>query len=125
MKEVKLGRQDKALQQHSYILIVCSLIGFLGHYYQFKVWRITPWIPATIGSGLLFIDRNKYWLNARIPIFKYGIALGFGLIVTAMWVVFLPQEFQPIRKKIVFGVMSLSSIRVAYLMVLNRKNIHK
>ncbi|MBG6133313.1 hypothetical protein IWQ47_004760 [Aquimarina sp. EL_43] len=94
---------------YSIILILCSVISFIGHYFQFQVIRITPWIPTSIGLFLLFINTLKTKNTKVIHQFSICIILGFGILVTSMCFFFLPEESQPIRKKIIFLIMSLSS----------------
>ncbi|MFT3909244.1 MAG: hypothetical protein QM737_07460 [Ferruginibacter sp.] len=94
---------------HSIVLIICSVIGFTGHYYQFGVARLTPWIPATAGIIIIlsdFLFKNRKSLLKYLPII---FVLAFGILTTNMCIRFLPQEFQPLRKKIIFSVMSVSA----------------
>ncbi len=100
---------QKMIKVHSIILIICSAIGFTGHYYQFGVARLTPWIPATAGVIIIFSDllfKNKKGFLKYLPII---FVLAFGILTTNMCIRFLPQEFQPLRKKIIFSVMSISA----------------
>lgn len=93
---------------HSIILILCSIISFIGHYFQFQVIRMTPWIPASIGLLLLLISTLKTKNTKVIHLFSMCLILGFGILVTSMCFFFLPDESQPIRKKIIFLIMPLS-----------------
>jgi len=94
---------------HAAILVTCSFIGFTGHYIQFGVARLTPWIPAVMGIIIALIHKQfrnkKHWLKF-LPVI---LVLIFGIITTRMCVRFLPQEFQPARKKIIFCMMSISA----------------
>src|SRR5882724_8355611 len=90
------------IRLHSLVLIVCSCIGFVGHYIQYGVARLTPWIPATIG---IFIFLFSYRVRKENGIMKYLPIVPvfiFGVVTTIMCARFLPQEFQPVRKKIIF-----------------------
>lgn len=93
---------------HFLVLLMCSIIGFTGHYLQFGIFRITPWIPATMGL-LIFLTNNLFQgkknILRHIP---FLIALIFAIITTSMCIRFMPQVFQPLRKKIIFTLMSLS-----------------
>ena len=94
---------------HAMLLILCGVISFVGHYLQFGVARITPWIPTAVGSFVLlahFRFKNKSGLVRLLPILPVFV---FGFIVTLMCIKFLPQDFQPLRKKIIFSIMSISS----------------
>lgn len=96
------------LKIHSYILIICSVIAFTGHYLQFNIVRFTPWIPAIIGVIILLlnsISENHKPLKYLLPF----IVLAFGITTTIMCIRFLPQDFQPIRKKIIFSIISISA----------------
>lgn len=108
---------------HSFILTICSLIGFTGHYYQFGIARLTPWIPAGIG---LLIYVSDLWFRQKpalrnIPIF---IIVCFGVLTTIMTIDFLPQDYQPIRKKIIFSIMSASAWTVLFLRFRSTRNVH-
>ncbi len=104
---------------HSLVLMMCSVIGFTGHYLQFGVARLTPWIPATAGLLIFLVhysyekNKQRQWLYACLLI----MILAFGILTTNMCIRFLPQAFQPLRKKIIFSVMSLSAwITIARLL---------
>jgi len=106
------------IRTHTFVLIVCSVVSFTGHYMQFGILRLTPWIPATVGIITLVAD---HWLSDSKGLTRYAalvIIIVFGIITTNMCIRFLPQPFQPVRKKIVFSVMSLSAwITVALQMM--------
>ena len=94
---------------YSFMLIICSTIGFTGHYLQFGIARLTPWIPATVGILILIIH---YWVKDKKGFLKYLpviFVFVFGCITTNMCIKFLPQEFQPVRKKIIFSLMTISA----------------
>ena len=94
---------------HLIILVICSIIGFTGHYLQFGVARLTPWIPAATGFFIFILHswlRNLRCFLKYLPLFFIVV---FGIITTMMCIKFLPQEFQPLRKKIIFSLMSISS----------------
>jgi len=94
---------------HSFVLINCSVIGFTGHYLQFGVARLTPWIPAAAGLIIIVLHilfENKKGFLKYLPLLA---VLAFGVLTTNMCIKFLPQEFQPVRKKIIFCLMSFSA----------------
>ncbi len=94
---------------HSLLLIACSAIAFTGHYLQFGVARLTPWIPAAAGLVILILDlvfKNKKGFVKFLPLLAVA---AFGILTTNMCIRFLPQEFQPVRKKIIFSMMSISA----------------
>ena len=94
---------------HAILLILCGLISFMGHYVQFGVARITPWIPTVVGSFVLLLHfrfKNRSGLVRFLPLLPVFV---FGIIVTIMCFKFLPIEDQPVRKKVVFCVMTISS----------------
>lgn len=95
---------------HAFVLIVCSAIAFTGHYLQFGVARLTPWIPAAAGLVIFLLHllfKNKKGFVRFLPLLA---VLAFGILTTNMCIRFLPQEFQPLRKKIIFSVMSVSAL---------------
>jgi len=103
------------IKTHVTILVACSAIGFTGHYLQFGVARLTPWIPAGMGLLILlvnFLVKNEKGLLNYLPLI---LVLAFGILTTNMFIRFFPQDFQPIRKKIIFGLMSASAwITIVY-----------
>ena len=114
------------IKLHSLVLIICSIIGVIGHYLQFDIFRITACIPATIG---LFIYLTNYLLSKRENLTRhipFLITFIFGSITTIMSIKFLPQDFQPLRKIIIFTSMSLSAwttiiIYIRTIWVTNKK----
>jgi hypothetical protein len=108
----------KIVQFYSGILILCSSIGFVGHFLQFGVWRITPWIPASIGILILLLTRLKYQKAAYNLIIL--TILGFGGLVTNMCLKFWGQGFQPIRKLLIFSMMAFSSW-ISLLIIIGQK----
>jgi hypothetical protein len=110
---------------HGLLLIACSTIGFIGHYLQFGIARLTPWIPATVGLFIIFLDyflKDKRSFNKYLSIIPVIV---FGVLTTIMCIRFLPQESQPYRKKIIFTLMSISAWTVvgnqARLLFLEKK----
>ena len=92
---------------HSVILMVCSIIGFIGHYSQFGILRATPWIPAIVGVLIFTLTtQKKYFHYKLLPLVLIVI---FGILTTCMCLEFLPQTHQPIRKKIIFSLISISA----------------
>jgi len=83
---------------HSVILMICSKFGIL---------RATPWIPALVGVSILMLKAlQKYAYNKLLPLI---LIVGFGLLTTSMCLEFLTEADQPIRKQIIFSIMSISS----------------
>jgi uncharacterized membrane protein YfcA len=95
---------------HAAVLICSSLIGIVGYYRQHGVFQVTACIPATAGLVLILLttldftsERTRAWL-------LFGVAFVFGLIVTRLALRFVFQDFQPLRKRLYFPAMTLSSI---------------
>ena len=107
MPPFQLTIMVQIIKLHGIVLVLCSLIGFVGHFLQFGVLRITPWIPASVGIVLILLDLIP---NNRVTRYlSIFLILGFGILVTNMLFTFWGQDFQPIRKKLIFLGMSLSS----------------
>jgi hypothetical protein len=109
---------------HSVILIICSIVGFTGHYLQFGEARLTPWIPASAGILILalqitFNRRNDWWWLNCLSII---LVIAFGVLTTNMCIRFLPEEFQPLRKKIIFSCMSVSAWITVVFFIRDRIN---
>lgn len=108
---------------HSVILLVCSTIGFIGHYVQFGILRTTPWIPAIAGVLILFLTiQQKYFYYKLLPLV---IIVFFGILTTSMCIEFLPQAHQPIRKKIIFSLMSISAWATIFYEIRGLKIMNK
>ncbi|WP_295797267.1 hypothetical protein [Mucilaginibacter sp.] len=119
----------KIIRLHSCVLIICSIIGGLGYYLQYNYFQITSCIPAIIGCVLLLITTLNF-KNKRIQfMLLFLVTLVFGIILTRMSVKFIPQQFQPMRKRLYFPVMALSSIIAVIIMAGNytkaKRNGHK
>lgn len=99
----------KIITYYSLILLLCSCVGFTGHYLQFGILRITPWIPAFIGILLLSIQYMKNKYRTFKTYLSLLILFALGILVLKMNWTFLFQDWQPLRKKIIFTVMSVSS----------------
>ncbi|RDY61462.1 hypothetical protein DX873_04680 [Flagellimonas nanhaiensis] len=110
------------IRLHSIVLILCSLIGFIGHFLQFGVARITPWIPASVGMILMFFTLVPNKKIARY--LSFFLIVSFGILVTNMLFTFWNQDFQPIRKKLIFLAMSLSSWVSILVFILKKKFRH-
>jgi hypothetical protein len=98
------------IRYHFIILVTCSCAGFAGHYIQFGVFRLTAWIPAMAGLFALVLKyalKNSKGYLKYLPLF---FILLFGILTAIMCIRFLPQPFQPLRKKIIFCVMSISAL---------------
>ncbi len=92
---------------HSIILMACSTFGFVGHYIQFGIFRVTPWIPAIVGVVILILaTKKKPFYYKFLPLILIVL---FGLLTTFMCIEFLLQAHQPIRKKVIFSLMSISA----------------
>src|ERR1700749_2781280 len=100
----------KVIRLHSGVLIICSAIGGLGYYLQYNYFQITSCIPATIGFILLLITALNFRNKAVQFTLLFLVTLVFGIILIRMSVKFIPQQFQPMRKRVYFPVMALSSI---------------
>lgn len=94
---------------HACVLICSSLIGIVGYYRQHQAFQITACIPASAGLLLLLLamaplssERRRAWL-------LLAFTFGFGIVVTRLALRFAPQDFQPLRKRVYFPVMALSS----------------
>ena len=110
------------IKLHSGILLLCSMIGFTGHYIQFGVARLTPWIPAMAGLLIFLLHvflKNQKGVLKYLPVIA---VVSFGILTTMMCLKFLPQEFQPLRKKIIFSLMSISAwATTIHVMMLMKK----
>ena len=98
------------IRNHGIILICCSIIGFTGHYLQFGVVRITASIPAIIGLSVIITNswfKNNVGFKKYIPLIMVVV---FGIVTNAMCVKFLSQDLPPLRKKLIFGLMSISAL---------------
>lgn len=109
----------KLVRLHASVLIVCSMIGLFGYYFQYGFFQVTACIPATVGMVLMIICSMQF-SNPRV---KYAIlfvlTLAFGIMLTRMSIKFIPQQFQPLRKRIYFPAMAVSSIIAVVVMIRN------
>jgi len=109
----------KVIRFHASVLIVCSLIGLFGYYFQYQYLQATACIPAAVGLSLLVITQ----MDIENQSLKFGllflVILIFGVILMRMSIKFIPQQFQPLRKRIYFPVMALSSILTVIKMITN------
>lgn len=104
---------------HGIVLILGTLIGFIGRYVQFNDIMVTSLIPGSTGL-LIIVLANSNWRTENIRhIAFFLVILVFGIILTRMSLKFVFQDFQPIRKRINFPVMALSSITSIFLMTKN------
>ncbi len=99
----------KAIRTHCTGLFVCSVIGFTGHWLQFGVARLTAWIPAAAGILILLCGYRFKNSSSYLKYLPLLMVAAFGTLTTIMCIRFLPQEFQPLRKKIIFSIMSVSA----------------
>ena len=98
------------IRNHGVILILCSIIGFTGHYLQSGVARITPWIPAAMGLSIILANarfKTNNGFKKYIPLFMVVV---FGIVTTIMCIKFLAQDVPPLRKKLIFCLMSISAL---------------
>jgi uncharacterized membrane protein YidH (DUF202 family) len=109
----------KTIRLHSLVLVLCSLTGFFGFYFQYGIFQITAFIPAMVGLILFTISIIRSKNNIARHALLFLITLVFGIILTRMSATFIPQQFQPMRKRIYFPVMALSSIFAVVVMVKN------
>ena len=104
---------------HGIVLILGTLMGFIGRYIQFNDIRVTALIPGSTGL-LIIVVANSNWPKENIRhIVFFLVILVFGIILTRMSLKFVFQDFQPLRKRINFPVMALSSIASIFLMTKN------
>jgi len=104
---------------HAIILVIGTLVGFIGRYLQFNDIRFTALIPGSIGL-LIIVLSNSSWPKEDIRHFAFFLViLVFGIILTRMSLKFVFQDFQPTRKRINFPVMALSSMASIFLMTKN------
>lgn len=101
---------------HAGVLIGSSAIGLAGYYRQHHVFQITACIPAAVGALLLLLahlplrrERLRAWLLLLL-------SFGFGLVVTRLALRFVAQDFQPLRKRLYFPAMALSSLLTCLLL---------
>jgi hypothetical protein len=104
---------------HGTLLLLGSLVGFVGRYIQFSDLRLTALIPRSIGISIIILANVKWRKEEIKQIVVFLIILIFGIILTWMALKFIFQDFQPLRKKINFPVMALSSIIAIVLMSKN------
>jgi hypothetical protein len=105
---------------HSAVLVVCSLIGFVGFYLQYNKFQLTAFIPGSVALLLLIVAKTKWHSDKLQFIILFLVTIIFGIILTRMSIKFVAQEFQPLRKRIYFPVMALSSIATVMLMFSKR-----
>ena len=98
------------VKNHGIILILCSIIGFTGHYLQFGVARITPWIPAAMGLSIILANARFKTTVGLIKFIPLIIIFVFGIITSMMCFKFLGQDAPPLRKKLIFSLMSISAL---------------
>ena len=97
------------IKNHGIILILCSIVGFTGHYLQFGVARITPWIPVAIGLSIILANwrfKTNSGFKRYLPLLMVVV---FGILTTMMCIKFLAQDVPPLRKKLIFCLMSISA----------------
>jgi len=104
---------------HAIILIIGTLVGFIGRYFQFNDIRFTALIPGSIGLLIIVLSNSSWPKEDMRHIASFLVILVFGIILTRMSLKFVFQDFQPIRKRINFPVMALSSITSIFLMTKN------
>ena len=95
---------------HGAILIGCSLIGTVGYRLEHGRFQITSGIPAVVGLGLILVAQRNLGTGRAGAWLLFAVTLAFGVVVTRLSFRFVPQDFQPLRKRIYFPVMALSSI---------------
>jgi hypothetical protein len=97
------------LKYHAAVLTGCSFVAFAGHYLQFGLLRLTALIPAIVALFVLVLIalvKHKKGNWKQLPLLVVAV---FGMLTTIMCIRFLSQEFQPLRKKIIFTIMSVSA----------------
>lgn len=113
---MKLASGARAALPHAGVLIGSSVIGLVGYYRQHQAFQITACIPASAGLLLLLLalapvspERRRAWL-------LLAFTFGFGLVVTRLALRFAFQELQPLRKRLYFPAMALSSWWTCWIM---------
>lgn len=103
-------RIERAARLNACVLIVSSSIGIFGYHHEHGRFQITACIPAGVGLALLFTtsmklrsERLRWWL-------LFAITVAFGLVVTRLAIRFVLQDCQPLRKRIYFPAMAVSSM---------------
>jgi hypothetical protein len=109
-------RTNTLIEYHGAILMTCSLTGVIGFYLQHGFLQPTAFIPSTIGVLLILITRIRFRNENLKFALLFLITLTFGIILTRMSIKFIPQDFQPLRKRIYFPIMASSSLVTAYLL---------
>jgi hypothetical protein len=94
---------------HGYLLIGCSLIGIAGYYAQHGAFQLTACIPASVGLTLLLVAKVPMRRQRARTLLLLAITFAFGLVVTRLAWRFVFQDFQPLRKRLYFPAMALSS----------------
>ena len=89
---------------HAIILIIGTLVGFIGRYFQFNDIRFTALIPGSIGLLIIVLSNSSWPKEDMRHIASFLVILVFGIILTRMSLKFVFQDFQPIRKRINFPV---------------------
>ena len=112
-------QNKKVAAIHAIILIIGTLVGFIGRYFQFNDIRFTALIPGSIGLLIIVLSNSSWSKEDMRHIAFFLVILVFGIILTRMSLKFVFQDFQPPRKRINFPVMALSSIASIFLMTKN------
>ena len=102
---------------HGAVLMTCSLVGIVGYYGQHGRFQITAGIPAMAGLILILGARCNLWSERTRAWLLFFLTFAFGMIVTRLAIRFIPQAFQPLRKRVYFPVMALSSIVTSLLLL--------
>jgi hypothetical protein len=103
-------KNKKIATIHGIVLIIGTFVGFIGRYLQFNDIRFTALIPGSIGLLIIVLARANCARENILQVAFFLVILVFGIILTRMSIKFMFQEFQPLRKRINFPVMALSSI---------------
>lgn len=96
---------------HGALLIGCSLIGCIGYYAQHGAFQITALIPACVGLTLLGVARARLRDEHARRWLLLALTFAFGLVVTRLAWRFALEDFQPLRKRLYFPAMAISSWR--------------
>ena len=103
-------KNKKIATLYGIVLIFGTLVGFIGRYLQFNDIRFTALIPGATGLLIIVLANANSARENMLQLAFFLVILVFGIILTRMSLKFAFQEFQPLRKRINFPVMALSSM---------------
>src|SRR5882724_3947401 len=104
---------------HGIVLLIGTFVGFTGRYIQFHDIRLTALIPGSFGLLIIVLATTNWARDEVRNAACFVVILVFGIILTRMSLKFVFQDFQPLRKRINFPAMAISSITALVLLVKN------